>query len=327
MLEKAVQDATYKQRFCYNTAANRHVFNDRSKFTSLVHTNNNNIHGSTSSTAAKGKGMVHMQVVKLDGGTEHLQLNNALYCPDFATNVISQVPFKRKRSWYHSGKDKLYTATNSELAYLPEIDGIPNFLVVTDPSQAPAVLRYASLHAYQSSSNEPTATRTADKWHHIYGHANLDILKRTAATVIGMTLSTHNLKDCPPCGLSQSKQVILRKPQDVTTTLLGMVHVDIVGPITTEGVDGERYWMLITRGKTGQQWIYTSDNHATLGVILIGWCKQMKARGFTVVVVRTDNARKLILNECNCAYFKDKGITIEASPPYDCKPRAPCMVT
>jgi hypothetical protein len=51
ILEKAVQDATYKQRFCYNTAANRHVFNDRSKFTSLVHTNNN-IHGSTSSTTA-----------------------------------------------------------------------------------------------------------------------------------------------------------------------------------------------------------------------------------------------------------------------------------
>jgi hypothetical protein len=154
MLEKAVQDATYKQRFCYNTAANRHVFNDRSKFTSLVHTNNNNIHGSTSSTAAKGKGMVHMQVVKLDGGTEHLQLNNALYCPDFATNVISQVPFKRKRSWYHSGKDKLYTATNSELAYLPEIDGIPNFLVVTDrpkPQRCSATPHFMHTKAHPTS--------------------------------------------------------------------------------------------------------------------------------------------------------------------------------
>jgi hypothetical protein len=56
-----------------------------------------------------------------------------------------------------------------------------------------------------------------------------------------MMLSTHNLKDCPPYGLSQSKQVILHKPQDVTATLLGIVHVNIVGPITTEGVDGEQY--------------------------------------------------------------------------------------
>jgi hypothetical protein len=318
ILEKAVRDTTYKQRFCYDMAANRHVFNDRSKFTSLVYTNNNNhnIHGSTSSTTAKGEGTVHIQVVKLDGETEHLQLNNVLYCPDFATYVISQAPFKRKGSWYHSGKDRLYTATDSELAYLPEIDGIPNFLVVTAPSQAPAALCYASLHAYRSSSDEPTATRTADKWHHIYGHANLNILKRTAAAVKGMTLSTHDLKDCPPCGLSKSKQVILRKPQDVSTTLLGMVHVDIVGPITTEGVDGERYWMLITGGKTGQQWIYTSDNRATLGVNLIDWCKQMKARRFTVIVIRTDNACELILNERNCAYFKDEGITIEAFPPY-----------
>jgi hypothetical protein len=96
-----------------------------------------------------------------------------------------------------------------------------------------------------------------------------------------------------------------------------MVHVDIVGPITTEGVDGERYWMLITGGKTGQQWIYTSDNSATLGVNLIDWCKQMKARGLTVIVIRTDNAREMILNKRNCTHFKDEGITIEASPPYD----------
>jgi hypothetical protein len=196
---------------------------------------------------------VHIQVVKLDGETEHLQLNNVLYCPNFATNVISQAPFKGKGSWYYSGKDKLYTATDSELAYLPEIDSIPNFLVVTNRSQAPAALCYASLHANQSSSDEPNATRTADEWHHIYGHANLNILKRTAAAVKGMTLSTHNLKDCPPCGLSKSKQVISRKPQNIPTTLLGMVQVDIVGPITSEGVDSERYWMLITGGKTGQQ--------------------------------------------------------------------------
>jgi hypothetical protein len=320
ILQKAVRDATYKQRYCYDTAANRHVFNDRSKFISLIETanNNNNVHGSTGTTTAAGVGTVRLRVVKSDGNTEVLHLTNVLYCPDFATNVISQAPFKRKGSWYHSGKDRLYTAaTDDELAYLPEIDGIPNFLVITAKSQAPAALCYASLHAYRSSSDEPSATRSADDWHHIYGHANLDILKRTAAAVKGMTLSTNKLRsDCAPCGLSKSKQIISRKPQDVPTTLLGMVHVDIVGPITTVGVNGERYWMLITGGKTGQQWIYTSDSRATLGVNLIDWCKQMKARGLTVIVIRTDNAREL-LSERNSIYFTNEGITVEASPPYE----------
>ncbi|KAF2818586.1 hypothetical protein CC86DRAFT_388731 [Ophiobolus disseminans] len=193
ILKKVVNDVSYKQRFCYDTAANRHVFNDRSKFTNLVYTADNN------------------------------------------------APFKRKGAWYHSGKDKLYTSSNDELAYLLEIDGIPNFLVVSNSSEAPAALCYASLHSYRSSANKPLATRSADDWHHIYSHANLDILKRTAKAVKGMVLSSNNLKDCPPCGLSKSKQVLSRRPQDVPTTLLSIVHVDIVGPIATEGRDGERY--------------------------------------------------------------------------------------
>jgi hypothetical protein len=101
--------------------------------------------------------------------------------------------FKRKGGWYHSGKDKLYNSTDEELAYLPEIDGIPNFLAVTDPSEAPAALSFASLHAYCTSSEEPTMTRTADEWHKIFGHANMDILKRIAKAVKGMVVSTNSL--------------------------------------------------------------------------------------------------------------------------------------
>jgi hypothetical protein len=42
----------------------------------------------------------------------------------------------------------LYTANKQELAYLLEINSIPNFLVVTHPNKAAAALTYASLVAY-----------------------------------------------------------------------------------------------------------------------------------------------------------------------------------
>ncbi|KAI1544902.1 rve domain containing protein, partial [Pyrenophora tritici-repentis] len=316
VIKKAVHNINYKKRFCYNTAANRHVFNDRSKFVSLVRTADHNIHGSTGSTAAAGVGTVNLIVVKSDGETERINLNDVLYCPDFATNVISQAPFKRKGAWYHSGKNKLYTSTDNELAYLPEIDGIPNFLVINDSSEAPAALCYASHYAYRSSADEPTVSRPADDWHHIYGHANMNILKRTAKAVKGMVITTGKLSDCPLCGLSKSQQVISRRPQDVPTELLGMIHVDIVGPIATPGRDGEIYWMLLTAGKTGQQWIETSENRATLGVKLINWCKRMKALSLKIITIRVDNARELLNNRTR-AYFDDEGIAVEASPPYE----------
>jgi hypothetical protein len=251
IIQKAVKNADYRKRYCYDTAANRHVFNDHSKFVNYVLIQGNNVKGLTSSTAAVSEGIVRLHVVKSDGTTHDIYLAHVLYCPNFATNVISQAPFKRKGAWYHLGKDKLYNSTDEELAYLLEIDGIPNFLVVADPSEAPAALSFASLHAYRTSSEEPTTTRTADEWHQIFGHANMDILKRTAKAVKGMVISTNSLLDCPPCGLSKSHKVISRKPQDVPNTHLSIVHVDIVGPISPIGRNGELYWMLITSGKTG----------------------------------------------------------------------------
>jgi hypothetical protein len=162
ILAKAVADDYYKQRYCYNTAANRHVFNNRSCFTEYTPTTSSDVHGSTGSAIAKGVGTACLNVVVKSNSTTHnIYLTNVLYYLSFATNIISQAPFKRKRAWYHSSKDKLFTASNEELAYLLEINSIPNLLVVTDSSEALATLCYALLYAYRSSANEPSAARLA----------------------------------------------------------------------------------------------------------------------------------------------------------------------
>jgi hypothetical protein len=135
----------------------------------------------------------------------------------------------------------LYTDDEQELAYLLEIDSIPNFLVVTDPDKAASALTYASLVAYRSTSNEPSASRPAVDWHHIFGHASIEALKRTAKVVNGMELTTSTVTNCEPCGLSKSKQNISRVKQTPLICILSKVYVDVVGPITTPGVHSKRY--------------------------------------------------------------------------------------
>ncbi|KAG9382449.1 rve domain containing protein [Pyrenophora tritici-repentis] len=291
LLKKAVSNHDYQQRYCYDTAANRHVFNNRSKFYEYAPIDND-VHGSTGSTTAAGVGTVRLEVVKADGTTEKISLQNVLYCPDFATNVISQAPFKRAG-----------------------IDGIPNFLVVTESSKAPAALSYASLVCYRSSADEPSSSRPATDWHHIMGHAGIDAIKDTAKVVHGMKLTTSTVTNCEPCGLSKSKRNISRIQQTPPNTALGKVHVDVVGPITIPGKDGERYFMPITDGKSRRQWLFTSDSRAVLGQQLINWCKAMKAKGFTITI-HTDNAREFI-NASNKQYFDSVGIEVVTSPPYD----------
>ena len=155
----------------------------------------------------------------------------------------------------------MYTSSEKELAYLLEIDGIPNFLVVTTSSQAPAALAYASLVAFRSSSDEPSVSRPASDWHHISGHAGVDAIKHTAKVVRGMKLTTaSNFVNCEPCGLLECKRDVSCIPQTLPITVLGKVHVDIVCLIKTKGIDRERYWLLITDGKSRRMWCFTSDS-------------------------------------------------------------------
>jgi hypothetical protein len=317
ILRKAVNDKDYKNRYCYDTAANRHVFNSKTKFIEYHPSITNDVRGSTGSTVNCGVGTVAIEVVKSDGRTELLHLKDVLYCPDFATNVICQWPFKRRGVFYHSGKDKLVTGEDEhELVYLPEIDGIPNFLVVNDSTQAPDALSYASLVAFRSSADEPLASRPAADWHHIFGHANIEAIKRTAKVVNGMELTTSSIGNCSPCGLSKAKQNISRRPQDPPARILGKVHIDIVGPITVEGMDREKYWSLKTCGKSRRQWLACSDSKAALGAELVTWCQQIKTQGLTIVTIFCDNAKELISTR-NKQYFDTEGITLTTSPPYD----------
>jgi hypothetical protein len=131
-----------------------------------------------------------------------------------------------------------------------------------------------------------------------------------------MTLTTSHVADCEPCGFSKSKRSISCLQQTPPLKILGVVHVDVVGPITTEGLDGERYWLLITDGKSRCMWCFTLDSCAALGEQLVTWCRQMKAQGHTVVTVHTDNARELV-GARNERYFNLEGIVVVTLPLYD----------
>lgn len=314
---KAIANRQYQQRYLFDTGANSHVFNDRSKFITYSQVNRGDVSGATGSAAIAGRGTIAMKVVLQDGTISQIRLDNVLHCPEFATNVISQAPFKRKGAYYSSREDKLYTADGDEFAYLPEIDGIPNFLVINNDNEAPAALAYASLVAYRSSHCEPVTTHTATEWHHIFGHASYDIIARTAKVVKGMVITGSPDINCRPCGLAKSTQTISRRPQLRPQRLLGLVHIDLVGPIREPGKDGEKYFMIITDGRSRRRWAYTSDSKAVLGNELVSWAKKMKVHcNLSLIAIRCDNAAEL-LSTRNKTYFNEEGVTIEPSPPYE----------
>jgi hypothetical protein len=84
-----------------------------------------------------------------------------------------------------------------------------------------------------------------------------------------MKLTTSTVTNCELCGLSKLKRNISRILQTPLITALGKVYVNIVSPIATPSIDGENYFMLITDGKSRQQWLFTLDSRAVLGNRLV----------------------------------------------------------
>jgi hypothetical protein len=131
-----------------------------------------------------------------------------------------------------------------------------------------------------------------------------------------MELTTSSMPDCDPCGKSKSKQHYSRVQQTPPLTALGRVHIDLIGPLTIQGVEGEKYISVKTAGKSRRQWVATSDSKAVLGLEVITWCRQMKAQGATITEIFCDNAKELIQVR-NREYFDSEGIKLITSPPYD----------
>jgi hypothetical protein len=132
----------------------------------------------------------------------------------------------------------------------------------------------------------------------------------------GMELTTSSMPDCDPCGKSKSKQHYSRVQQTSPLNALGHVHIDLIGPLTNQGVEGEKYISVKTAGKSQRQWVATSDSKAMLGLEVITWCRQMKAQGATITEIFCDNAKELIQAR-NWEYFNSEGIRLITSPPYN----------
>jgi hypothetical protein len=85
-------------------------------------------------------------------------------------------------------------------------------------------------------------------WHTIMGHVHFDNLfkvnKREAAGEIPqITKPTNTL--CKHCQKGKQTKTRFKSKEYSTTKPLEIVHIDLVGPITTKGLKGERYFMLL----------------------------------------------------------------------------------
>lgn len=199
--------------------------------------------------AVTKKDTIRLSVLRSDGPLGDLVIHGVMYAPGMFVSVLSHYQLKQQSVSYHGLDDKLYHhvgGKDSEVAYTPEIDKIPTFLLTDDEIQAAQVLALAAVGTTtRTSVLTPTRDIIMRDLHVTFDHADVRTLRQMVKTMTGFRLNDDNDFTCEAC-LSNSMQQISRQPPNRSATFGHRIHVDIVGPVTPIGRDGERYWVIYT---------------------------------------------------------------------------------
>jgi len=151
--------AEYYDRTIVDTGATDHIFNNLSKFVEWKKTpSRSGIKTGAGIVAVLGTGSITMILLCVDGTINYVTFSNVLYAPDMFVSIISHSQIRYKGLYYYGWEEKLLRHSDGlELAYTPEIDGIPNILHVSNELEAALAFAFVSAHSPRpNSAIQPT---------------------------------------------------------------------------------------------------------------------------------------------------------------------------
>jgi hypothetical protein len=320
--EQAMQVAhrtEYKDPTIIDTGATDHICNGLSKFVEWKKSpTRSGIKTGAGVLKVLGTGTITMDLLCVDGTINHVTFSDVLYAPDMFVSIISHSCIREKELYYHGWDEKILRHSDGlELAYTPEIDGIPNMLQASDELEAAQAFAFVSAHSPRpNSAILPTLKTSLCDLHETFGHANINSLKKLVATTQGLEISTRNNFSCEVCLLGNSQKQISRVSPNRATHPFRRIHVDIVGPMTNSGNGKERYWILYTDDYTRYRWIDIVESKSDCTTSLLRFLRMVKTQhGVDVEIVHLDNDNVLI-NTKTKNELAAKGTVFEASTPY-----------
>jgi hypothetical protein len=313
--------SNYKNRTILNTGATDHICNNYNRFVSwdtpgrrtVIKTGAGNVKVCVTGT-------IKMAVLCADGSINTITFNGVLYAPNMFLSIISHSKVRAKGCYWHGWDEKIYRKSDKlELAYTPKIDGVPNILQVAnedDKLGAARALAFASQHGSHNSHTPPFRKVTLKELHETFGHADVKQLRKLVDTTTDLQLTDVSRFSCEVCMISNSRLQVLRVVPEHATHLFQRVHVDLVGPISPPGLNGERWWSLYTEDLVRYRTIDLSPTKEGFGRSLIGYVLTIKTQyGIQVALVHTDNDLVLI-NTNTTKKLASKGTRFEPSTPY-----------
>ena len=190
--------------------------------------------------------------------------------------------------------------------------------------EMPISVMYPESSAYAAKC---LSAQASSALHHALGHLRLAHINETdlRSMVKDGALKDITMADlkeplfCHGCKVGKATNLPYTQPAREKVTLPGgRVHVDIWGPISTTGLRGERYMLVLVDEATQFLEVKLMKSKAETPQHIKTYKVTMEKQydSFVLKILRSDNAREILLSKDMQEWMHSNGIVDEESPPY-----------
>lgn len=299
-----------------DSGSTRHICKDLPLFDTMSPANGQTVtFGDGTTVEAAGVGKVQLCVL-MDGEHQHISLQDVLYVPQATTNLFSVQQA--------TNKGAIVTFTN---------DGNCHVLYGGKPAVPvfKSTVERNNLYLIKTTSNcsdkgavaAMATTATPQLWHRRFGHIGYSSLAKMASgnMVTGINLdqaeikAAHNMV-CDTCALSKQPRAHFSSSSSRASSVLELVHMDVVGPMEEMSLGGARYLATFLDDYSSLSVVvpipFKSDIPDVVERVLTKLETQAGAR---VRMIRTDNGGEYVNKQLG-TWLEKKGIVHQKTAPY-----------
>ena len=231
-------------------------------------------------------------------------LNDCHYCPTFLLNVIS-VGLLATSNYEISIKDVTLNII---------MNGV---IVMTGHLSNGIYILSQPVNVVYNSSKRPRTTDVTDIyiWHHRLGHINKNRLNRLTQEGILRVDDCESLKTCESCLLGKMTKSSFTRKGERAKELLGLVHTDVCGPMSTCAKGGYYYFITFTDDLSRFGYVYLMRHKSESFEMFKQYHKEVeKQTGKCIKILRSDRGGEYLSNDF-VTYLRENGILSQWTPP------------
>lgn len=249
----------------------------------------------------KSCGKVDLNVVGENGKIAKIQVENVLYVPELATDLLSVSQIIKKGCNVQCNKEgsKIFNKNNQLIASAKLINNMYR-------------LNTHCVPAYISSVKD----NDFYLWHQRMAHLNFEDLNKLSEATGVEKLKNDGKVICITCQEGKQTRNYFSSEGSRAKEKLELVHSDVCGPMEVPSLGGACYFVTFIDDFTGKVFVYLLSNKSEV----FKKFKEFKTfvenqLSTTIKIFRTDNGREYLSNDFQ-TFLKKSGIAHQASVPY-----------